>query len=563
MIEDFKRGWSAFYIGTRMAWNDVSGDDKEFAVWREYNSQLRQILPGSTGAHSGFTADLAEAFGGMAPQLIAAGVSGGVGLASTTARAALLSGGTALSGTTLGLMGASTYGHALAEALDRADQLEQQARLVEAETPEGASQLREEARSLRERYRAIAGSKTVTQMLIERALPEELLWLGGKGAQGTFGRNLLNNVTKSSVEGFAGEAADQVINAGVYGDELNVPQMLQGAAMEAIAGSPFTVPGSIPRSPPPTPALQPQTSSLNSTADTVAAVNSTTPSRTNEEEITIASDVLTFVEQGSQLSDLSKAAGDTSPTVYSTTQPPGETIAASTSASRFPVQDKMKLAELGYPAEGVEKYVSENYDPDKYKELGGPDTVWLVMPSTSGQNIIPQAFADRLSMDHGGTVINRGISLFQLQQAKTKRGYIAKMESPAKLSLDDSDLISNLNGKRVVIVDDIMTSGMTTEALTETLSSHGVKVEAVAVLAAVKGGSVANSSQLTELAKIIATGTGKTLKEVQKEVNLVHQNSRGKLVVEAIREAREHPYEIYRIITRKANTLRETLRSGT
>ncbi len=270
LIEDFKRGWSAFYIGSRMAWNDVSGDDKEFAVWREYNSQLRQILPGSTGAHSGFTADLAEAVGGMAPQLIAAGVSGGVGLASTTARAALLSGGTALSGTTLGLMGASTYGHALAEALDRADQLEQQARLIEAETPEGASQLREEARSLRERYRAIAGSKTVTQMLIERALPEELLWLGGKGAQGTFGRNLLNNVSKSSVEGFAGEAADQFINAGVYGDELNVTQMLKGAALEAAAGSPFTVPGSIPRSPPPTPALQPQT------VDT-AATTTTTP----------------------------------------------------------------------------------------------------------------------------------------------------------------------------------------------------------------------------------------------------------------------------------------------
>ncbi len=190
-----------------------------------------------------------------------------------------------------------------------------------------------------------------------------------------------------------------------------------------------------------------------------------------------------------------------SPPVYSTSQPPGETIAASTSASRFPVQDKMKLAEQGYPAEGVEKYVLDNYDSAKYKDLGGPDTVWLVIHSTSGRNTIPQVFADKLASDHGGTIVQSGISLFQADQAKTKRGYKAKMENSAKTTIDSPTLISSLKGKIVVIADDIMTSGLTTEALADALASHGIKVEAVAVLAAVKGGEAANSSQLTNLQK--------------------------------------------------------------
>ncbi|MGV3661291.1 MAG: phosphoribosyltransferase family protein [Prosthecobacter sp.] len=253
---------------------------------------------------------------------------------------------------------------------------------------------------------------------------------------------------------------------------------------------------------------------------------------------------------------------DSPPPVYSSSQPPGEKVVASTASTMNPVQEKMQLAELGYPQEETKRYVDRYYDPEKYKDLAGNDTAWLVMPSTSGKNIIPLMLADRLATDLGGTVVNEGIVLIQTEQAKTKRGYMAKMEAPAEAMIADPSFVEQVRGKRVIIVDDIMTSGMTIEALAETLAPHGIQVEAVAVLAAVKGGEGANASQLTELAKIIASSSDLPLKQVQADVNMAHGKSRGKLLVEALREAREHPHEVYQHIKRKAETLRASLPGG-
>jgi hypoxanthine phosphoribosyltransferase len=210
----------------------------------------------------------------------------------------------------------------------------------------------------------------------------------------------------------------------------------------------------------------------------------------------------------------------------------------------------------------VKKYVNDNYDASKYKDLGGPNTVWLVMPSTSGQNTIPRAFAERLAADHGGAVITDGFSMDQTGQAKNKRGYMAKMDALPQVDIHDPALLAKLAGKKVVIVDDIMTSGVTSDALTEALAAKGIQTKATAVLAAVKDGAPAHPSQLKELAQTIAESTGRPLKEVLAQVKLVHGGSRGKLVVEALREAREHPKEVYERITRKAETLRTSSRGG-
>ncbi|SKA95067.1 hypothetical protein SAMN02745166_02260 [Prosthecobacter debontii] len=229
LTEDFLRGWSGFYINSRVAWNDLTGDATERDEWREHMQNLRQYLPGSTGEQAGLASELMEGAGGMAPQFLASAASGGAGFFSTAARQALMKGGGLLTTTTMTGMGVSAYGGSVTDQLSRADVLEKEGKI-------------EEANEIRSNYRLRAGLYTAVELGSEFIVPEKLI-PGGKGG---FWRNLTNDTLKSGLEGMAADVGSQWLDGTYYGEEFDPMQTLKAGGMEAVLGLPMTVPGSIP-----------------------------------------------------------------------------------------------------------------------------------------------------------------------------------------------------------------------------------------------------------------------------------------------------------------------------
>jgi len=172
--------------------------------------------------------------------------------------------------------------------------------------------------------------------------------------------------------------------------------------------------------------------------------------------------------------------------------------------------------------------------------------------------------AQRFSEDFDGQVITEAQSavLLSATEAKTRRGFLAKMEDPTMIEVDP-DVASLATNKNVVIVDDILTSGETTEAFEIALATAGVPVHHVAVLGAAAGGRPALRTQFVELAQILAETTGERRGDVLKEVEVVLGRSRATFLKNALKEARSEPERVRAAIRRRAQALRETVGGGT
>jgi hypothetical protein len=110
-----------------------------------------------------------------------------------------------------------------------------------------------------------------------------------------------------------------------------------------------------------------------------------------------------------------------------------------------------------FPPADVAQYIATFYDDSAYLPLlRGMDAVLLVMPSTSGENAIPAAFAYRLARDFGGEVIEFGRAL-AATEAKRRRDFSSKLIDPTRFRLDvPIDLYA---GRSLVLVDDVFSSG--------------------------------------------------------------------------------------------------------
>lgn len=249
--EDFLRGVAGFYGNTRVAWNDVTNDPEERDLWRGYMSQLKEIMPGSTrlrlnGGVGNFASEAVEGLGGMTPQLatMAAtlGSSSMAGLGFTSVQNALRAGGNVLLANSLLQMGVSAYGSNVTDALTRADRLEEDAKKLQASSPEEAANMLRQAEDIRSTYRLTSGLKAASEVGSELIFPEELMLI--RGGQSSYGKKLLNAGGKSFVEGVAAELGNQAVNAQAYGEPGSITNLLRAGALEAAAGAPMIAVGS-------------------------------------------------------------------------------------------------------------------------------------------------------------------------------------------------------------------------------------------------------------------------------------------------------------------------------
>lgn len=116
-----------------------------------------------------------------------------------------------------------------------------------------------------------------------------------------------------------------------------------------------------------------------------------------------------------------------------------------------------------------------------YAHLDGRNPVFLVAPSTTGANKLPYYFAKRLQSEFGGQVVAGWAAPLERQKAATKGG-LGKMRNPARFAAIEDRLATISKGSTVVLVDDVVTTGETADALRELLEQRGLKAMTVASL---------------------------------------------------------------------------------
>ncbi|MFN3409732.1 MAG: vitamin B12 dependent-methionine synthase activation domain-containing protein, partial [Limisphaerales bacterium] len=184
--------------------------------------------------------------------------------------------------------------------------------------------------------------------------------------------------------------------------------------------------------------------------------------------------------------------------------------------------------------------------------------VYVVTPSTSGRNLLPLALARWLQVKFGGEVFDR-LDSNTAQEAKNRRGYIEKVSQPTRIVVP-LETAQALSGRRVIVVDDILTSGETLNAVQEALAVCGVRVDGVVVLGAAQGARPASESVARQLSKHLARELGLDWPLVLESLRLAHANAYASLLRKAAQDAENQPHKVYETIRQKGAALREAAR---
>jgi hypothetical protein len=145
--------------------------------------------------------------------------------------------------------------------------------------------------------------------------------------------------------------------------------------------------------------------------------------------------------------------------------------------------EKETLRARGYPVASVFQFVDRFLNLDRFEHLRGRDNIFLVAPSTSRTNLIPLVFAQKLAAKFGGSVVNGWATSLSTTKA-AKKGGIGKIREPVCFA-EDPEAISALKaapGRNFVLVDDVVTTGETADALRHSLNFHGLQLNEVASL---------------------------------------------------------------------------------
>jgi cobalamin-dependent methionine synthase I len=233
---------------------------------------------------------------------------------------------------------------------------------------------------------------------------------------------------------------------------------------------------------------------------------------------------------------------DCLPTYYSTTHTPRME------------REKLRLKERYFNRDDAFAFMDRSCSPEAYAEALDGDLVYVLAPSTSGANILPRLFAEWLRKQFGG-VICGGLKSTTKEEAKIRRGYLGKIGCPTTIHIP-GEVRATLAGKRLVLVDDILMSGETLNAMQDALAMVGLSADAVVVLGAAMGGKPGIRSAAHELAKRLAGSVGVPWRVVLEELQLAHGNAYANLLREAAEDAETRPHEVYELIRRKAAALR-------
>jgi hypothetical protein len=122
----------------------------------------------------------------------------------------------------------------------------------------------------------------------------------------------------------------------------------------------------------------------------------------------------------------------------------------------------------------------------KFQHLAkdGKDNAYLVIPSTTGHNLLSHMFAERLKKDFGGDVFDDyALRLYLRRAGQRIYGVRSSIQTPSKYIIDRNKL-PDMTGRRVVLVDDSMNSGETFTAMADALRDVGIHVSDAVVLSA-------------------------------------------------------------------------------
>ena len=136
---------------------------------------------------------------------------------------------------------------------------------------------------------------------------------------------------------------------------------------------------------------------------------------------------------------------------------------------------KEALREEGYPLAKVRELVSSIIRPVRFP----PGAILLPAPSTTGTNIIPRVIAAELGRAQGIEVVVGVLATRNIVKTANKSG-LGKLRDPIRLDVVGD--LEKLKGKRVYVVDDVVTTGETTDTMREILASQGIFVAGVVSL---------------------------------------------------------------------------------
>lgn len=142
---------------------------------------------------------------------------------------------------------------------------------------------------------------------------------------------------------------------------------------------------------------------------------------------------------------------------------------------------KDELRAQGYPAAAVRELVREFYRDEHFRHLAGRENLYLVAPSTTRTNTLPREFARLLRDRYGGTIV-LGWAVPLCETKAADKGAFGKLRDPARFAPIGEAITRLPRDRHVVLVDDVVTTGETSDALREVLAQAGLRVAAVVSL---------------------------------------------------------------------------------
>lgn len=148
-------------------------------------------------------------------------------------------------------------------------------------------------------------------------------------------------------------------------------------------------------------------------------------------------------------------------------------------------------------------FVKEWINRERYRVLESKDNIYLVMPSSSG-NQFPLALANELKNSFGGQVITDFASQKHESGIKHLSG-VKKVLTERTYTVNDSfkKSVEDLKGKNIVLVDDLVSTGITMDSFRRELNSFGIKANYICSLVNTSS-SLANDNSIMKLAQSVA-----------------------------------------------------------
>jgi len=185
-------------------------------------------------------------------------------------------------------------------------------------------------------------------------------------------------------------------------------------------------------------------------------------------------------------------------------------------------EEKRSIADGGYDLGAMKTFVDTHYASERFSFLKdqADAPVFLVMPSTSGMNRIPELIAHKLQSEYGGTVLKDYAIPLHTKERKTM-GVITKIKNPAQYSLVYD--LSALRGKKVFVVDDVFNTGEGYYNLNKLLRSNGIDTDMLCLGSTSR--QMTSERSIERFSEKIAQYCAMSLESVRERLSFLKQTS--------------------------------------